>query len=78
VLSYWLSRWMELELRSKGGTLTATAALDRLKGIHLDELGIPGLAARWWAVKELAVEEKAIVDGLGIGSKVSDLPVTLA
>ncbi len=38
VLSYWLTRSMELELRSKGGKLTTAATLDRLKGVHLGEL----------------------------------------
>ncbi len=74
VLSYWLTRWIELEGRSKGWKVTAEYALDRLRQIHLDQLGIPGVAARWWAVKELAGVEQSIVASLGIAREVSDLP----
>lgn len=77
VLSYWLTRWIELEGRSKGWKGTAEEALDELRQVHLDELGIPGISARWWAVKELTGVEKAIVNGLGIASGVTDLPRTL-
>jgi transposase len=78
VLSYWLTRWMELESRSKGSKLTSEKTLDRLRQIHLDQLGIPGVSARWWAVKELNEEERGILESLGIAPKVTDLPTTLA
>jgi hypothetical protein len=78
VLSYWLTRWIELEGRSKGWKgVTAEEALDHLRQVHLDELGIPGLSARWWAVKELVGAERSIVESLGIAREVSELPRTL-
>ena len=77
VLSYWLTRWIELEGRSKGWKVTAEHALDRLRQIHLDQLGVPGVSARWWAVKELTGEERTIVESLGIAGGVTDLPRTL-
>ena len=78
VLSYWLTRWMELEGRARGSKLTASKALDRLRGIHLDELGIPGASVRWWAVKELSEDEREVVEPLGISARVTELPGTLA
>jgi hypothetical protein len=36
----------------------------------MDELGVPGLSARWWAVKELAGAERLIVESLGITREV--------
>jgi transposase len=78
VLSYWLMRWIELEGRSKGWKVTAEHALERLRRIHLDLLGIPGSPVRWWAVKELMGEERSVVDSLGIAAGVSDLPRGLA
>jgi transposase len=54
VLSYWLTRWIELERRSKGWEVTVEYALDRLREIHLDQRKVPGIMARLWAVKELA------------------------
>ncbi|MGI0128797.1 MAG: IS1634 family transposase [Thermoplasmata archaeon] len=74
VLSYWLARWIELEGRSKGWKVTVEEALDELRAIHLDELGVPGVSARWWAVKELVGAELSIVNALGIAREVSDLP----
>ncbi len=74
VLSYWLTRWIELEGRAKGWKVTAEYVLERLRRIHLDQLGIPGVSARWWAVKELVGEERSIVESLGITSEVADLP----
>lgn len=78
VLSYWLTRWIELESRSKGSKLTAEGVLERLRRVSLDELGIPGMSARWWAVKELTPEERGIAEGLGVASLVADLPKGLA
>ena len=59
------------------GAVTAEEALDYLRQVHLDELGIPGLSARWWAVKELVGAERSIVESLGIVREVSELPRTL-
>ena len=78
VLSYWLMRWIELEGRSKGWKVTAEYALERLRRIHLDQLGVPGAPVRWWAVKELVGEEQSLVNSLGIAAGVSDLPRGLA
>ncbi|EQD73619.1 transposase IS4 family protein, partial [mine drainage metagenome] len=77
VLSYWLTRWMELEGRSKGWRVTVEYALERMRNIHLDELGIPGMSARWWAVKELRGEEVSIVSSLGVTAGVAELPKAL-
>ena len=78
VLSYGLTRWIELEGRSKGLKLTAEGALERLRRVNLDELGIPGTSARWWAVKELSVEERGVTDVLEVENLVADLPTGLA
>ena len=48
-------------------------ALDELRQVLLDELGVPGLSTRWWAVKELAEEERSMVESLGVSREVSDL-----
>ncbi|MGI0150914.1 MAG: hypothetical protein ACREC5_03135, partial [Thermoplasmata archaeon] len=72
-----LTRWIGLEGRSKGWKVTAEHALDRLRQIRLDQRGIPGVAARWRAVKELTGEERTIVESLGIAAGVTDLPKTV-
>ncbi|EQD65487.1 hypothetical protein B2A_01589, partial [mine drainage metagenome] len=78
VLSYWLTRWIELEGRSKGLKLTAEGALERLRRVNLYELGIPGVSVRWWDLKELRAEERGVADALGVENLVVDLPTGLA
>ncbi|EQD41621.1 protein containing transposase, partial [mine drainage metagenome] len=74
VLAYWLTRWIELEGRSKGWKVTAEHALEQLRRVNLDQLGVPGVSARWWAAKELVGEERSIVESLGVTSAVAELP----
>jgi transposase len=70
VLSYGLTWWIDLEGRSKGWEVTVEYALDRLREIQMDQVGVPGIVARRWAMKELAGEEQLVVESLGMSQEV--------
>jgi transposase len=77
-LSYLVEQWVEQKVRSAGGRwteVTGVAALQKLRSIRLELLGVPGMPAmRKWAVTELSAEERDVTELLGITNDVSEFP----